>query len=274
MRQKSILNSEYGMMVQRVIQELILFEDSEEGMEFKIDESKTEEELIEKYNTNRQRFTYYYWGIWVCKYAMRQLWDAIFYLKNDYVYTDTDSVKYRHPEKYEQFFIEYNEMIQKKLRLMCDYYSLPYGYIEPCDITGEKQPLGIWDTEAGGTKKPYRIFKTLGAKRYMYLQGDEVVMTCAGIRKEAINYLIKKYGRIGVFEHFNHNLLVPAEESGKATAYYTDFEFEGAAVDYLGNEFHYSEMSCVSLVNSDYSLSRAQKYIDYLEGLMEYDECI
>lgn len=274
MRQKSILNAEYGMMVQRAIQELILFEDSEDGMEFKIDESKTEEELIEKYNNNRQRFTYYYWGIWVCKYAMRQLWDAIFYLKNDYVYTDTDSVKYRHPEKHTQYFNDYNEMVQKKLRLMCDYYSLPYGYIEPRDIKGNKQPLGIWDTDAGDGEPLYRIFKTLGAKRYIYLQEDHVVMTCAGIRKEAVDYLMKTYGRIGIFQHFNSSLYVPPDESGKLTAYYTDFEFEGDAVDYLGNPFHYSEMSCVAIVNSDYSLSRSQKYIDYLEGLMEYEECI
>ena len=273
-RQKSILNAEYGMCVQRAIQELILFEDSEDGMEFKLDESKSEEELIEKYNTNRQRFTYYYWGIWICKYAMKQLWDAIFYLKNDYVYTDTDSVKYRHYEKHEQFFIDYNNMIQNKLKLMCDFYSLPYGYISPEDIKGKKHPLGIWDTEAGGSEPPYTIFKTLGAKRYLYLQNGKVVMTCAGIRKKAVDYLVKTYGRIGIFEHFNNELMVPAQESGKATAYYTDFEFEGDAVDYLGNPFHYSEMSCVAIVNSDYSLSRAQKYIDYLEGLNEWEECI
>ena len=67
---------------------------------------------------------------------------------------------------------------------------------------------------------------------------------------------------------------VPALLPGAAPAGTRHFEFEGDAVDYLGNPFHYSEMSCVAIVNSDYSLSRSQKYIDYLEGLMEYEECI
>ena len=270
---KSLLNSMYGVSVTSAIQKLITYETTEDGAEWGIDESKTEEELIDKYNNSKQRFTYYYWGIWCCKYAMKQLWDAIFYLKNDYVYTDTDSVKYLHPEKHDAFFTSYNEMIQQKLRLMCDYYMIPYSFINPCDIKGKEHPLGAWDVEADSSD-PYVIFKTLGAKRYIYLQHGKVNLTTAGVRKEAIKYLLKKYGKYGIFEHFSVDLTLPSTESGKITAYYTDGEISGEAVDYMGNPFHYEEMSCVALVESEYSLSRGQKYLDYLYNFINYEECI
>ena len=274
MQKKSILNSVYGMTVTSPVKQMIEFINTLDCADWKVDESKSEEELLEKYNNDKNRFIFYYWGIWCCKYAMKQLWDAIFELKNDYVYTDTDSVKYRHPEKHEAFFERYNSMIQKKLEIMCDFYSLPYGYIRPTDKKGKEQPLGVWDTEAGGDKPLYKIFKTLGAKRYIYLQYGEIHMTTAGVRKEAIDYLQKTYGRIGFFEHFKTDLYVPPEESGKLAAYYIDEEIEGDAVDYLGNPFHYHEMSCVTLVDTEYNLSRGKKFVEYLEGFRSYDECI
>lgn len=272
-RKKSILNAVFGDTVMNPIQSMITFEDADGQAIWGIDESKTDEELLEKYNTNPKRYNYYYWGIWICKYAMKQLWDAIFYLKNDYVYTDTDSVKYLHPEKHHKFFDDYNEYMLQKLKTMCDYYTIPYSYILPEDKKGIVHQLGAWDTEAD-ENNPYKIFKTLGAKRYIYLQGDHVEMTTAGIRKEAVHYLMKKYGRIGIFEHFNTDLVIPAEESGKVTAYYTDYEYSGEAVDYLGNKFTYHELSGVALVNSEYQMSRGQKYIDYLNGLYDYEEAI
>ena len=273
MRKKSILNSIYGMTVTSPIMPLVTYETTDEGSEWGIDESKTEEELLEKYNNNPQRFSYYYWGIWTCKYAMRQLWDAIFYLKNDYVYTDTDSVKYRHPEKHHKFFEEYNEYMFNKLKLMCDYYTIPYSFINPEDKKGKKHPLGAWDIEAD-ENNPYKIFKGLGSKRYIYYQGDHVVLTTAGVRKEANEYLKKKYGKIGLFEAFNVNLKIPAEESGKLQAHYTDCEYEGYAKDYLGNEFYYHELSGVAIVSSEYNLSRGQKFADYILGLEDYYEGI
>ena len=271
MRKKSILNSIYGMTVTSPIMPLVTYETTDEGSEWGYDESKTEEELLEKYNNNPQRFSYYYWGIWTCKYAMRQLWDAIFYLKNDYVYTDTDSVKYRHPEKHHKFFEEYNEYIFNKLKLMCDYYTIPYSFINPEDKKGKKHPLGAWDIEAD-ENNPYKIFKGLGSKRYIYYQWDHVVLTTAGVRKEANEYLQKKYGKIGLFEAFNVNLKIPAEESGKLQAHYTDCEYEGYAKDYLGNEFYFHELSGVAIVSSEYNLSRGQKFADYILGLEDYYE--
>ena len=260
MRQKSILNSVYGMCVTSPVKEMILYVAGEMEASWDPDESKTEEELLEKYNNDKKRFSYYYWGIWCCKYAMKMVWDAILYLGPDYVYTDTDSVKFLNPDKHIAFFEEYNKRSYKKLQIMCDYYNIPYGMIAPENSKGEKCVLGAWDDEGR-----YKIFKTLGTKRYIYMdESGEVTMTTAGVRKSAVNYLIKTYGRYGIFEHFNSDLIIPAEESGKATAYYTDFDYSGDAVDYLGNQFHYEEKSGVAIVNTEYNMHRGEKYKDFL----------
>ncbi|MEM1506600.1 hypothetical protein RG959_25010, partial [Domibacillus sp. 8LH] len=60
-------------------------------------------EEIEKYNSSRKRFLYYAWGIWVTAYARRNLWTGILAVGNDYIYSDTDSLKVLNYEKHEPY---------------------------------------------------------------------------------------------------------------------------------------------------------------------------
>ena len=257
--QKEMLNSSYGMTVQDVIQELITFDDLEGwGIE-----EQDENKLIEKYNHNRQRFTYYPWGIYVTAESRKHLWQGIYHLQNDYIYTDTDSLKYRHPEKHTQWFENYNKWIISEMKKMCDYYNFDYSYIEPQDIKGNKHYLGIYESEG-----IYKIFLTLGAKRYLYMDSNgHNVSTVAGVKKKAINYLNKKYGRYGIFEHFNNSLVIPAAESGKTESVYLDDPIENTTVDYLGNEISYKELTSVSIRATEYSMNRSKKFIEYLSGI-------
>lgn len=260
--QKGMLNSCFGMTVQDAIQELILY-DPESG--WGIEEKDPEAEL-EKYNNSRQRFTYYPWGIYVTAQSRKALWLGIFHLQNDYIYTDTDSLKYRHPQKHQKWFDEYNTGITERLKRMCEHYDIDLGYIEPYDIKGEKHPLGIYESDcANGV---YRLFKTLGAKRYIYMDGTgHNASTVSGVKKSAIEYLNKRYGRYGIFEHFNNGLVIPAAVSGKTESVYNDNVISGEAIDYLGNLFTYHELSSVSIRQCDYSMNRSDKFIEYLLGI-------
>lgn len=110
----------------------------------------------------QNRFLFYPWGIFVTAYARRNLFTGIHEAKDDYIYSDTDSIKIMNGKAHEAYFKAYNMQVQMKLRAACKYHGLPFSLCEPQTIKGITKTLGVWDFE--GT---YTRFKTLGAKRYM-----------------------------------------------------------------------------------------------------------
>lgn len=262
---KEQINSTYGMMAQRAIQELITFNADNDEM-WGIEESDPEED-IRKYNEARGRFLYYPWALYITARCRARIWSAILKLGDDYCYTDTDSIKMLHPEKYTDYFNSFNEFIKKKLLIMCNYYKIDPALIEPETKNKIKKPLGVWDFEG-----IYKCAKFLGAKRYLVMNEHyQIESTVSGIKKSAINYLQQKYGKYGVFLAFNHELVVPAGVSGKTVAVYIDEPTEGEAVDYLGEAFKYREETSVIINESDYHMNRSQEFIDYLLGLNSID---
>ena len=149
--------------------------------------------------------------------------------------------------------------------------------IRPCNSKGVEKPLGIWDFEG-----VYDEFKTLGAKRYMWRKGDEYQITVAGINKktgkdyilketERINKLREAKGKppISPFNLFTLDLVVPKEFSGRNVLTYLDEAMEGDIVDYLGNPYHYYELSGIHMENSDYSFNPVDNFIEYLFTIRE-----
>ena len=49
---------------------------------------------IKRYNESKSRFISYNWGCWVTAIARANLFEAILALGDDFVYSDTDSVKF------------------------------------------------------------------------------------------------------------------------------------------------------------------------------------
>ena len=86
---KGMLNSVYGMSVTDIVKDNAIYSDDENWDFEKVDIA----EEIEKYNGSKNRFLYYAWGIYVTAYARRNLWTGILAVGNDYVYSDTDSIK-------------------------------------------------------------------------------------------------------------------------------------------------------------------------------------
>lgn len=258
---KGMLNSMYGMCVTDIVHDENLYDSDEWSVE------KPElSEQIDKYNTSRNRFLFYPWGIFVTAYARRNLWSGIVSCGDDYCYSDTDSIKIENAEKHADFINHYNEIINYKIDDICDVYDLDREDFAPVNQKGIQKPIGIWDNE--GT---YDLFKTLGAKRYLVYQNGNLHLTCAGLSKsKGANYLLKENNNNieKAFEAFNDELTVPAEYTGKLTHTYIDDEVSVCVKDMYGKQSIVNTKSGVHLAPCEFTLSISKQYAKFLKALM------
>ena len=256
---KGMLNSAYGMCVTDICRDEIIYNDEHVWRT----EPGNHEELLKQYNESKKRFLFYPWGVWVTAYARRNLFTGIYEFQDDYVYSDTDSVKVLNHEKHRDYIESYNAMCRKKLEAACQYHGIDFSAVEPSTIKGEKKLLGVWDFEG-----VYDKFKTLGAKRYLVEKDGHIEITVSGVHKKmAAKYLLDTYGMDGAFDAFDDNLTIPADDTGKNTHTYVDDVTQGIFTDYLGNEGEFIEQSCVHLEKAEYSLSMSVAYLNYLKGV-------
>ena len=261
---KGMLNSCYGMCVTDFARNEYVYTDNHEWTINKPDLL----ESIRNNNESKNRFLFYLWGVYVTAYARRNLFDGIAEFAQDYVYSDTDSLKVRNYEKHMSYIESYNREVEVKLNLACKYHGISYNEMRPKNIKGQIKLIGIWDFEG-----VYRRFKTLGAKRYMVETVDEngksnYSFTVAGCNKKyAIPYMIDKFGTENLFDSFDNFLEIPAGFTGKNTHTYIDDRRQGAITDYLGNVGSYDELSSLHLENAAYSLFMPKHYIDFINDI-------
>lgn len=267
---KELLNSMYGMSVTDIIQDLITYDDINEWGE----EIQDKQELLDKYNNKKDRFLFYPWGIFVTAYARKNLFSGILECGNDYIYSDTDSIKILNREKHEKYFTEYNNRVVEKLKKMCITYNIDFGLTHPKTIKGTEKQIGVWDYEGD-----YSYFKTLGAKRYIYFDNDGLHVTIAGVSKKGvIDYFTDKYKNVSretfihnVMNDFDSDLVIPCNYTHKLTHTYIDDIMQGTITDYKGGKYNYKELSGVHLSQTDYKLTLSQAFINYIKGVkLEY----
>lgn len=256
---KGMLNSVYGMCVTDVVKDEHVFNDTWGVKRVDVDEK------IDEYNKSKNRFLFYPWGIWVTAYARRNLWTAILNIGDDYIYSDTDSIKMLNFDKHKEYVEKYNKHIGKKLADMMEHYKLNVELLTPKTIQGKAKPLGIWEFEGN-----YSHFKTLGAKRYLVKENGEFHLTVAGLsKKNGINHMVNICGgdTEQVFNIFNDNLYIPADKTGKMTHTYIDTEKEMYVVDYDGVEERVLTLSGIHLEPCDFTLSISEQYNQFLRAI-------
>lgn len=123
---KENINSSYGMTVTDPCRDDILYEDNMWSVR-----NADVEELLDKYNKNNNRFLYYPWGVWITAYARANLFSGILEFKDDYVYSDTDSIKVRNIDKHKDYIENYNKKITEKVRKCLEYYDIPVEMASP-----------------------------------------------------------------------------------------------------------------------------------------------
>lgn len=254
MLSKGMLNSVYGMMVTDIVKDDVTY-DEDWGIEA-VDPA----EEIKNYNEKVSRFLYYPWGVWITAYARRNLWLGILSLKDDYIYSDTDSIKFFNHEKHEPFFREYNEWVERKQLATLNHYNIDNNLLYPKTIKGDVKVAGLWDYEGN-----YSRFKTLGAKRYLVEEDDELYLTVAGLSKRnGIEYMKEVSGdNSKVFDMFTDEMIIPANRTGKSTHTYIDSEKEFPVTDYAGNTVTVNAKSGVHLEEVEYSLNINDLYVKF-----------
>lgn len=284
MLNKENLNSLYGMCVTDICRPEIKYNEKWYMEEADVYKS------IEQYNTSKQRFVSYLWGIACTAFARFNLWRAILACKNDYIYADTDSIKVLNYPLHKSYFDRYNEEVIYLLRLACNFHQIPLADVMPKTQKGVEKIIGVWDDDGD-----YVRMKFLGAKRYLTESADgELHLTVAGVHKtNAAKYLKMKYKtNLKVFAAFTDDLLIPAEitldengniidprkipknakmtlfhPSGKNTHTYVDDAIDGYLKDYQGHVTPFHEESFVHLESAEYNLSLASEYVDFIKHL-------
>ena len=256
---KGMLNSIYGMTVTDIVKPLITYQTDWGAETLNI----TDE--ITKYNESKNRFLYYAWGIWITAYARRNLWTGILATGNDYIYSDTDSLKILNYEKHKPYIEHFDNQIINKMVEMCNYYNFDLDLLAPVTKKGVEKIIGIWDLDGH-----YKRFKTLGAKRYLYEDDNGLHLTVAGLSKQnGVNYMLEKCDNdhAKVFDMFNDDLFIPSDRTGKMTHTYIDHELTFLITDYLGNTSEITALTGVHLENCEFTLSISNQFKTFLNQL-------
>ena len=261
---KGMLNSVYGMCVTDIVRDNISYKDDWQLEKYTIEMMN---EQIEKYNSSSNRFLYYPWGVWVTAYARKNLWNGILEIGIDYVYSDTDSIKFLNYEKHTEYINRYNLDVERKLKKMCKFRQIEFERLKPKTIKGVEKMIGVWDFEG-----IYTHFKTLGAKRYLVRskKDEKLHLTVAGLSKQnGVEYMLRicnnDYEK--VFANFNDDLYIPENETGKHTHTYIDSTITSMITDYQNNVVEVTALSGVHLSPCEFTLSISQQYSKFLHDL-------
>lgn len=258
---KNMLNSAYGMIVTDIVRDEIKYVDDEY--------SSTKPDLkgaIDHYNESKRRFLFYPWGVWVTAYSRRNLFSGILACGNDYIYSDTDSIKILNPEKHMDYINRYNEIIDKKIQRAAEFHHIDPAKFSPLNQKGIAKPIGYWEYEG-----VYDSFKTLGAKRYMVKKNGKYSITVAGVNKsKARDYLVQSYEE--PLDGLKDGMVIPSDWSGRLALTYSDVEASGEITDYLGNVGEYEELSYVHMEPTEYSLTISEEYKAFLGKLLDIKE--
>lgn len=181
MHGKQLLNSVYGASVSKVIHDEVEYNNNQWTTE-----PADAEKQLQQYNNSNNRVLYFPYGVWVTSFARANLWSGILAIKDDYIYSDTDSIKMLNWRKHKSYVENYNKTITEKLEKTLKFYRIPLDQIRPKTVDGREKPLGVWDFEG-----VYSSFKTLGAKRYVYTENGKLYTTIAGLgKKQGAKYLL------------------------------------------------------------------------------------
>lgn len=257
---KNMINAAFGMMVTAIVRDEFVYTDEWFRKGADVDSQ------LAGYNKNFNRFLYYGWGIWVTAHARHNLFSAINEFGNDYVYSDTDSIKGINFENHMEYFKKYNDVVFEKLLDVCNHYKIPFAKCKPCTNNGVPKLIGVWEIEKG-----YAKFKTVGAKRYIYEYHDgSMSMTVSGLNKKyAMPYLLESNGNNHdlIFEKFGEGMFIPAGHTGKLTLTYIENEIKGTLVDYQGVTGEFHELSAIHMEQQSYFMSLISDYIKFLKGV-------
>lgn len=224
-RYKSLLNSTYGMMVQRYDRLEYQYINGEY-----VEVKKPLQEQLEKFYNTRSSFLSYQHGVWVCAWGRYLLHLGTDIAGRDCVYVDTDSVKYIGDHEK-----EFEELNKKLIRDAEIHGAVAYNK------DGRPFYIGVYDQE-----KTYTDFKTLRSKCYIYSydNGKTIKATISGVAKDVGQKYFTKHG----FDALKDGLKITT--SGKLTPHYNNDKPH--YIDYHGEKI--LTASNIALIPANYTI--------------------
>lgn len=203
-----------------------------------------------------------FWGFWVTSYARNILIEIITTFPKLIVQYDTDSIYYitdsPDTQVLEMFIGDYNENIG---RLNDALFDKP-----------EFHDLGAWSFDP-----PFKRFKALGSKRYMYeTQKGKIKQVIAGLsgslvcQCKANNFV--NGTNIDPFDFFKDGMVVSSQYTRKMESVRIDDEFIVDYKDYTGNTETIESKSSLVLLPTDFTLGITDEHIDFFKTIQAMEE--
>lgn len=261
-KSKNKLNSVFGAMVTDICQGEVEYIDGEW--------TKTmpdEKSAIAAYAASKNSFLLYQWGVYItanARYELQCMIDACGY---DFVYADTDSVKFINKKHIESFEDRNNYLLSKKQK----YRNYSDRLNEDGSIT--RYTLGLWDDDGH-----YKKFKTLGAKKYAYIAPeknkktgkieDVLHVTVSGLSKEKGAAELARGNGLDDFKIGKIFI-----DSGRTVSYFNERDVHTIkVVDCYGKECEFTTASNIAIVDTTYTLGISDEYAAVLGSCINFSE--
>ena len=237
-KSKNILNGLYGMCAQDPLQETLIWT----GSEFIVQE---EDPAVLLRNHAKRSFLNYAWGVWCTAWARYRLEQGISIAgSQDFIYCDTDSVKY---VDHGQDWSVFNEKAQKASEASGAY---------AVDSQQNTHYMGVYEADG-----EYKRFSTLGSKRYAYEDPDGTLhITISGVAKKAA-------AELGELENFKEGFTF--YHPGKTESKYIDHPVSDQVVI---DDKLIELTSYVIISETTYNLSLSESYKNLLRLIEEKED--
>lgn len=205
----------------------------------------------------------YQWGVWTTAHARYRLQEGINIVGEDFVYTDTDSIK---------FIGDHAEELDKLNKIRTEE-SIKSG-ANAQDKKGNWHYMGVYEQEPD-----YDRFVTIGAKKYAYEIGGKLGVTCAGVSKKPIpekdrapgdeKYSTIAAKELGKLENYKPGFIFSL--AGKNVTFYHDHPTETRIID--GHNITVTPNTAICDGTYTVGLSKEyQKYLQFLEDCVNKKE--
>ncbi len=192
--------------------------------------------------SNSKAFLPYQIGVWVTAWARYRLQEVIDLAGVNFVYCDTDSVKYLG----DLDITEYNEQ-----RIKDSTKNRAYA----TDRKGITHYMGVFEPETG--PDGYDRFKTLGAKKYVYEEDGQLHITIAGVAKK------DGAEELGSIENFKEGFTF-TKAGGTESVFNDDIDI---LTEIDGHQIRITDN--IVIEPSTYTLGLTAEYLAILEGCIE-----
>lgn len=246
---KGMFNSLYGMSVTNNIRDEVIFDMEDLWSEIEL----TNDDIIKELKKEKGKaFLSFSYGVWVTAHARNNLLQNVLQLDDYVIYCDTDSMKIKNGFDI-KVIDNYNKEVEKRINDVCEILEIDKEKFEPSDSKGIKHKMGVFDEE-----KPYDEFITQGAKKYAYVQDEEIHITVAGVPKKGAKQLKS-------LNEFKDDFIFQYEYTNKNTLAYNDNQKTFELEDFRGKKMTVTDKHGICFIPTTYTLGKSLEYAMLLE---------